>query len=94
MQVKLRYPTFTIFVSLFVLSCATSGSWVDVAPQPKVHTHYIAADEVVWNFAPNGRNLTGTPGAENETGATPVIYRKAVYREYTDASFATSTFDA
>jgi len=33
---------------------------------PQVRTYYIAADEVAWNYAPKGRNLTGTPRLENE----------------------------
>jgi len=55
----------------------------------QVRTYYIAADEVVWNSAPNGRNLTGTPRLENEGASQPTVYRKAIYREYTDATSST-----
>jgi manganese oxidase len=58
-------------------------------PRPAVHIYYIAADDVMWNYAPDGRNLTGTPGPENETGTISTTYRKAIYREYTDATFKT-----
>ena len=51
-------------------------------------TYYVAADEVMWDYAPRGRHLTGAPIADDETGATPTVFRKAVYREYSDASFS------
>src|SRR4051794_15344139 len=62
----------------------------------KVRTYYIAADEVRWDYAPQGRNLiTGQPFGDAENvfvGRGPhrigSVYKKAVYREYTDASFS------
>lgn len=56
--------------------------------QARVRTYYIAADEVVWNYAPSGRDLIMQK-------ALPALmplqlgwsYHKAIYREYTDASF-------
>ena len=59
------------------------------APSQRVHVYYIAADEVMWNYAPHGRNPIGLPGAENEGGTKQTIFRKAIYREYTDATFKT-----
>lgn len=57
---------------------------------PKVRTYYIAADEIEWNYAPSGRDLIHDralpPKKPDEIGT---VYRKAVYREYTDASFRT-----
>lgn len=61
------------------------------------HTYYIAADEVDWNYAPADMNhMTGKPYEERDrvyldNGPDRIgrIYRKAVYREYTDASFTT-----
>ncbi len=51
-------------------------------------THYIAADEVVWNYAPSGRDVL------DDKALPPLLpgqmgwsYRKAIYREYTDATF-------
>jgi manganese oxidase len=57
-----------------------------------VRTYYIAADEVNWDYTPEGRNLAGIPhveSAEDDTGkgSRHVIYHKAIYREYTDATF-------
>ncbi|HLJ84230.1 MAG TPA: multicopper oxidase domain-containing protein [Candidatus Eremiobacteraceae bacterium] len=50
--------------------------------------HYIAADEVIWNYAPLRMNpIDGSklpPLLPTQLGWT---YRKAFYREYTDASF-------
>lgn len=56
-------------------------------PQARVRTYYIAADEVMWDYAPRGRNLTGTPTPGNEVPAASTTFRKAVYHEYTDATF-------
>jgi FtsP/CotA-like multicopper oxidase with cupredoxin domain len=60
-----------------------------------VRTYFIAADEIDWDYAPQGRNLiTGEPFGETENvfvrrGPDRIgsVYKKAVYREYTDASF-------
>ncbi|MFL5756561.1 MAG: multicopper oxidase domain-containing protein [Chloroflexota bacterium] len=77
---------------------ATADSVNAVAvPPPVTRTYYIAADEVEWNYAPSGINkITGQPFAGDavtftEHGADRIgtIYRKSVYREYTDATFTT-----
>lgn len=60
-------------------------------------TYYIAADEVDWNYAPADHDhMTGKPYderaryyTEKGPGRIGPIYRKAVYHEYTDASFTT-----
>jgi manganese oxidase len=60
--------------------------------------YYIAADEVVWDYAPSYpmNPITGVPFTKEESvflrhSADRIgrKYLKAVYREYTDASFAT-----
>ncbi|XP_045184314.2 ceruloplasmin-like [Mercenaria mercenaria] len=54
---------------------------------------YIAAEDVFWNYAPSGRNLvTADSKASSEkivTGPDRIgnIYKKAIYRGYTDGSF-------
>ena len=61
----------------------------------RTRTYYLAADEVRWDYAPLGRNnITGQPfgAAENvfvQQGPDRIgkVYVKALYREYTDASF-------
>jgi manganese oxidase len=73
---------------LFILNAPSAHS-AENSGTSKIHIYYIAADDVMWNYAPRGRNLIGTPGPENEAGPTPTIYRKAVYHEYTDGTFTT-----
>ncbi|XP_011940797.1 PREDICTED: ceruloplasmin isoform X1 [Cercocebus atys] len=63
-----------------------------------IRHYYIAAEEIIWNYAPSGidiftkENLTA-PGSDSavffEQGTTRIggSYKKLVYREYTDASF-------
>jgi FtsP/CotA-like multicopper oxidase with cupredoxin domain len=84
---KMTY-VLALLVSL-ITATASSSIFAEVPPIPKLHIYYIAADDVMWNYAPSGRNLTGTPGPENEGGANSTTYRKAVYHEYTDGSFTT-----
>ena len=63
----------------------------------RTRIHYIAADEVVWDYAPQGQNvITGRAfqGMEElwtKRGPTEIgtRYRKALFREYTDGSFNT-----
>jgi FtsP/CotA-like multicopper oxidase with cupredoxin domain len=72
-----------------------------VAQQPatasgKTHTYYIAADEVEWDYAPSGLDhMTGKQPEHIakryvERGPTRIgkVYRKAIYREYTDETFS------
>ena len=62
-------------------------------------TYYIAAEEVLWDYAPHDRNdIAGRPwnDAEKvfvENGPTRVghVYRKSLYRGYTDATFTHRT---
>ena len=61
----------------------------------KTRTYYIAADEVDWDYGPNGvnkmmgMNFDGYAATFIQSGPHSIgkVYRKAVYREYTDASF-------
>ena len=67
------------------------------ATRPHTRTYFVAADEIDWNYAPSGANaIAGKPFAGVEllfagTDADHVglVYRKAVYREYTDSTFTT-----
>jgi FtsP/CotA-like multicopper oxidase with cupredoxin domain len=52
--------------------------------------HYIAAVEVVWNYAPLHMNpIAGTPLPRLKPTQIGWTYHKAMYREYTDATFTT-----
>lgn len=63
--------------------------------QGEVRTYYVAADEVNWDYAPAGRDeAMGMPFDALEKGFTESgphqigrVYKKAIYREYTDATF-------
>jgi len=63
----------------------------------RVRTYYVAAEEVEWDYAPLGIDTTtgkafeGTAAAYTQPGPNRIghIYRKALYREYTDATFVT-----
>ena len=62
-----------------------------------VRTYYIAAEETEWDYAPlgidmtTGKPFTGTAVAYTQPGPNHIghVYRKALYREYTDGTFAT-----
>ena len=72
---------------------ATSGRIASTAK--KIRTYYIAADEVIWDYAPGSINrITGQPFGDAESfwvanGPHQVgkTVKKALYREYTDATF-------
>jgi hypothetical protein len=54
--------------------------------------YFIAADEVDWDYTPRGRGLAGVPRVEKREEETTTsighrVYHKAIYREYTDATF-------
>lgn len=95
--ILLSFAVIFLSASAFFLLLACFASVAPIAPAfaaadppgPTWHTYYIAADEVMWNYAPHGRNLAGLPHAELEGPASGTVYRKAVYREYTDATFTT-----
>ena len=79
------------------LAAIASGSSVATADGiGQTRTYYIAADEVVWDYAPTGTNLSeGRPFNEIERPwmepGPQVIGRKAkkaLYREYTDGTFS------
>jgi len=64
----------------------------------KTRTYFIAAEDTFWNYAPNGNVLSGmVPGGDADAAVwlkrglngEPPIFKKAVYREYTDATFKT-----
>jgi hephaestin len=82
-----------------IAACSASSPWAARAAGESAgttRTYYIAADEVTWDYAPSGKDLiSGMPfdGAQKiytERGKYRIgrIYRKAMYREYTDGSFS------
>lgn len=92
--------TSTLLKGLGALGIAGVGVWYLQSPPPAEstnHTYYIAADEVEWDYAPSGMNkITGQPFDDLaklwvQTGPDRIgkVYRKALYREYTDETFST-----
>ncbi len=89
----------TLFAALAFLGTATlqpcEAQSKSGAAKGQVRTYYVAADEVEWNYAPSGINqITGQPFegiAKSYTEHGPhrigTVYRKAIFREYTDATF-------
>jgi FtsP/CotA-like multicopper oxidase with cupredoxin domain len=67
-----------------------------VALGGRTRTYFLAADEISWNYAPGGDRL-GNMGGGGDADVwlkrgldnVPPVFRKAVYREYTDGSFST-----
>jgi hephaestin len=89
----MRNPrVLSALVLLFVIAvvCTSPAS-------ATVHTYYVAADEVDWNYMPLGIDgmmnmpFEGYAKFFVERGPHRIgsTYRKAVYREYTDATFTT-----
>jgi len=78
----------TFILSLCIASVAVFVVTLARPADAAVRTYYIAADETVWNYAPSGRDLVGgralQPLGPSQLGWS---YRKALYREYTDATF-------
>ena len=54
----------------------------------QTRTYYIAADEVIWNYAPSGMDkIMGEPLPKTPPTFVGNSYKKAIYQEYTDATF-------
>lgn len=92
---KGRVFLFLALVAAGVVVVPAMATQRDKKSHARVRTYYIAADEIVWDYAPHGRNMIGNEpfnAAESEfTVSGPHRigrkYLKAVYREYTDATF-------
>jgi FtsP/CotA-like multicopper oxidase with cupredoxin domain len=84
-----KFAVLVIALAVFLID--TSGGQAWGSPNGRTRTYYIAADEVMWDYAPQGRNLTGMPGGleEDPKASKHKTYLKAIYREYTDGTFKT-----
>jgi len=78
------------------LRAAPAATAAPAAHAGSTRTYYVAADEVQWDYAPSGRDEAMgmdfdsiakgfTETSENHIGR---VYKKAVYNEYTDATFS------
>ena len=72
-------------------------AYVVIAAAGTTRQYFIAADAVDWDYAPLGlNNITGQPFDDTanvfvKSGKDRIgkVYRKSLYREYTDATFKT-----
>ena len=80
---------------LFLAAAIAAVPTIAPASPGKTRVYYIAADELIWDYAPSGINqITGKPFDEfqqlfTRRGPTQLgsKSKKALFREYTDASF-------
>jgi hephaestin len=85
-----RLPAVLVY---FLLTAAAVGQ----SSSGKVHTYFVAADEVEWNYMPQGTDvMMGMPlmgygklFAEQGPHRIGNTFRKAIYRDYTDETFTT-----
>lgn len=89
-------PSLALISAWLVQGCADDLTVNEVsAGVGQVRTYFIAADEVVWDYAPTGINgITGQPFDDvanvfvaNGPDRIGRRYIKALYREYTDGTF-------
>jgi hephaestin len=86
--------SFLAILALFIIIITAAGV-AQAEPTPQVRTYYIAADEVDWDYAPGGVNkmmgmkFEGYSKVFTDRGPHRIgtVYRKALYREYTDETF-------
>ena len=76
---------------LTTVACVVPQTRATTGAPSKVHTYYIAADVVRWNYLPGQPTfvLHGESELERVPHARSTTYLKAIYREYTDATFRT-----
>ncbi len=92
-------PRSRLLAAFAALAVLAAGAWAFLrAPAGGVtRTYYVAAENVDWDYIPSGENrITGNPwGPVDSLIVAPQdeyigrVYRKAVYREYTDSTFTT-----
>ena len=91
---RISVPGFSLLAFSFpTLPCAAQSQ--PAASTGKTRTYYISADEVEWDYAPhNMDHMTGKPFDKStmiwvEKGKDRIgqVYRKAIYREYSNATF-------
>jgi FtsP/CotA-like multicopper oxidase with cupredoxin domain len=86
-------PRLALWSALLVL---LAGPLPSFAAEGRVRTYFIAAEEIVWNYAPAGNVLADMQCCADAftwlargPQELPPSFHKAVFREYTDATFTT-----
>ncbi|BDZ44890.1 multicopper oxidase domain-containing protein [Naasia aerilata] len=101
---NLRMLGVAAAAALLLTGCVSAAGAGHHTPGPipaggQERVYYIAADEELWDFAPQGRNeITGADFGDAENvfvapGPTRIghIYRKSLYHRYTDDTFSERT---
>lgn len=88
-----------LFLSFLLLPMKTLAGSDPSAKTPPgaTRTYFIAADEIEWNYTPDGKDVMMARSfdayarvfAEHAPDRIGCTYRKAVFREYTDDTFRT-----
>jgi Multicopper oxidase/Right handed beta helix region len=98
---KARHSKFLTIAALGMLTMAFGNAAHQPAPKNRTRgqtrTYYIAADELDWDYAPSGTDqihgekfhFQDDPGSKGTLNPNATTYRKALFREYTDATFGT-----
>ena len=92
----MRKTTGIALLGLIVVFTVVSWARPET-PAGSTRVYFVAAEEVDWDYAPSGNDaISGHPfqglqvmlttSAEDRIGK---VYRKAIYREYTDSTFST-----
>ncbi len=80
-----------LYISIVMISCQTIQN-ERKRPisnyKPKTREYFIAAEPVIWDYAPSGKNLIHQKMGLGEWGKK-TKYHKVRYIEYTDSSFKT-----
>jgi FtsP/CotA-like multicopper oxidase with cupredoxin domain len=88
--------TYSRFALLCLLASVPAARTTarDAAGKGRTRTYYVAADPVVWDYVPGGRDgIAGGPYVDTAFFATAgarvvsTSYKKVLYREYTDSTF-------
>lgn len=90
----MRLKLLAVAIAALCFTATACSSKDGPTYQPRTREYFIAADEVLWDFAPSGVNqITGVSFEEAPTvftnGPLGRAYVKSIYREYTDATFTT-----
>jgi FtsP/CotA-like multicopper oxidase with cupredoxin domain len=89
-----RRRVATVLLTLAVGVTSVTGSGLPPSAQePQVRQYFVAAEDVIWDFAPSGRDLTMDHGGHGPalpaTWAKSKRWKKVRYVEYTDNTFST-----
>jgi FtsP/CotA-like multicopper oxidase with cupredoxin domain len=92
----MRARMIVSIIAFCTLSSGATHSTPGRESDGRTRTYFIAADSVTWDYVPGARDeITGTPYADTaffgNAKPRPVstMYRKVLYREYTDSTFRT-----